>query len=108
MNAVELRRPAGKRPAPQAFYRWLRKQRDRRDPVGDLARDALGDRDFPKAADFDRAESYLYSCNACYEAHLALRRAFSEFRGCDRKCRAAAHQVEQVADAEEIAVEDLL
>lgn len=80
--SIEMGRPGAKRPAPQAFYRWLRKQQDRRDPVGDLARDAISDPDFPKTADYERAESYLSACWACDGAFKALRRAFAEFHGC--------------------------
>jgi hypothetical protein len=34
-------------PSPASFTRWLFAQADRDDPVGDLARDAKADSDFP-------------------------------------------------------------
>lgn len=108
MNAVELHRRGAKRPAPQAFYRWLREQRERDDPVGDLAREVSGDPDFPKAAGLQRLVGYLFARGACYDAHVALRKASAEFHDCDWQCLAAAEEAEQMIDDDEIAVEDLL
>jgi hypothetical protein len=60
------------------FYAWLRKQRNRDDPVGDLACDAMRDKDFPKAERAVRA--HLLKCGACPEAFTALKDALKEYR----------------------------
>jgi uncharacterized protein YozE (UPF0346 family) len=63
------------------FHAWLMAQRDRADPVGDLARDARADRDWPARGrtpnDFRR---YLDHRNACDGALRALDRAWREYR----------------------------
>lgn len=62
------------------FSRWLLKQKDRNDPVGDLAVDADYDNDWPhKAESFWKFLDYLRGCNACQGAIDALERAWKEF-----------------------------
>ncbi len=63
------------------FYRWLEKQKDRNDPVGDFARDAISDNNFPK----DRGSvimlrQYLITKRACDEALVTLKEAHAEFK----------------------------
>ena len=63
------------------FTTWLKAQRGRDDPVGDLARDAAADRHWPKAAkSLPRLLDYLAGRGACPGAVEACRRAWAEFR----------------------------
>jgi len=63
------------------FWQYLRQQRDRNDWVGDLARDALGDKDFPRGSPrHARLQYYLMSHDACREARMALVQAYREWR----------------------------
>jgi len=65
----------------RSFVAWLRNQRRRDDPVGDLARDAAADRHWPKAAkSLPRLLDYLAGRGACPGAVEACRRAWAEFR----------------------------
>lgn len=62
------------------FWRYLSAQRRRRDPVGDLARDASRDPEFQRRASrFADMSDYLRTCSACDGAHEALRRAWREW-----------------------------
>lgn len=64
------------------FKRWLRTQKHREDPVGDLARDAARDRCWPRgSASLRHLEKHLEKHDAIPEAIEALRRAFSEWQG---------------------------
>ena len=60
------------------FVAWMRRQRDRRGPVGDLARDMAGDRGFPRR-DFEAADAYLRSCFADPLALVTLAEAWWDF-----------------------------
>jgi uncharacterized protein YozE (UPF0346 family) len=64
-----------------SFYRWLSGQKHRTDPVGDLARDAVADAQFPRCktrrCEF---EDYFWSVGASKSAIVALRRAWTEYR----------------------------
>jgi uncharacterized protein YozE (UPF0346 family) len=63
------------------FYRWLLKQKDRNDPIGDLANDALSDKSFPINSDsFVNIKKHLNFKGACYEAIQALTEAFKEYK----------------------------
>jgi len=65
----------------RSFDAWMRNQRRRHDPVGDLARDAAGDRRWQKAAtSLPRLLDYLAGRGACPGAVEACRRAWAEFR----------------------------
>ena len=58
------------------FWRWLRRQHRRNDRVGDLARDAWVDRDWPRRARrLSTPVAYLRSVNACDGAIESLARA---------------------------------
>lgn len=59
------------------FRNWLFKQKDRDDPIGDLANDAIGDKKFPQASDYKTLKWYLL-CHqtACRQARIALTSAY--------------------------------
>jgi uncharacterized protein YozE (UPF0346 family) len=63
------------------FYNYLKKQKNRDDPVGDLAADVLADKSFPKNVSC-RTEllEYLNNTGACYEALTAAKEAFTEYK----------------------------
>ncbi len=60
------------------FHRWLQEQRDRNDPVGDLATDVLRDKSFPVGA-ATRREARAYLSRYGEHVLLALRQAWREF-----------------------------
>lgn len=63
------------------FNRWLKAQMEREDPVGDLARDANEDSQWPaRAHKFDAFLEHLDEMNACDNAFLALDHAWNEWR----------------------------
>jgi uncharacterized protein YozE (UPF0346 family) len=69
------------------FYNWLKKQKDRDDPIGDLANDSLSDKSFPTESDsLEKIKTHLIVKNACDEAIQALKEAFDEFNS-NRKYR---------------------
>lgn len=48
------------------FYRWmLKKHSNDHAPVGDLARDMKGDKQFPRDGDKAKIQVYLEGCGAC-------------------------------------------
>ena len=62
------------------FFRWLKRQSYRDDPIGDLAQDALRNADFPKRTEARRAlREHLEANRACAEALVALDEALAEF-----------------------------
>lgn len=62
------------------FYRWLLKQKDRNDPIGDLANDMISDKSFPfDSNSHERIRKYLIFKGACDEAIQALTESFNEF-----------------------------
>lgn len=64
------------------FYSWLSRQKERKDPIGDLAIEAMEDKKFPKDSDsYDKVESHLFWNHASEEAIQALTEAFNEFKG---------------------------
>jgi len=63
------------------FYGWLKKQRKRDDPIGDIARDAMEDRDFPRRAkSLTVYVDYLEDINACGDAISALHTCWQEYQ----------------------------
>jgi hypothetical protein len=63
------------------FLQWLRQQRHRPDPVGDLACDALNDRHKPTGqVTLRQWQRYLQGIPACDGALKALHRAWDEYR----------------------------
>lgn len=77
--------------ARSTFHRWLDGQRDRNDPVGDLAGDILRDAGFSIGL---AARKELENRLGCYGSHIttAFRQAWREFNG-------AESQVSTLADA---------
>ena len=67
----------------RSFAAWLRDQRMRDDPVGDLARDAADDPQWPKAPrSLQRLLAYIEASPGgdCTGALESCRRAWAEFR----------------------------
>jgi len=61
------------------FNEWLSEQRERDDPVGDLAGDAARDRKFPEIDSRVKLMNYLFSRMACDDALRAAKRAWKEY-----------------------------
>lgn len=61
------------------FYRWLELQRDRDDPVGDLAYHITKDKQFPVDASLRRTQEYLESKWVSEPVMEALQTAWSQF-----------------------------
>lgn len=62
------------------FYSWIKKQKNRDDPIGDLAKDIISDRKFPKSIDNLKTHtSYLVYKGACQGALDALNIAWNEY-----------------------------
>jgi len=62
------------------FFQWLLPQLERPDRVGDIARDAEADKDFPKRSNnYGEIESYLYSAGACAAAIESLKIGWLEY-----------------------------
>lgn len=69
------------RPTRSPFYRWLTKQSDRDDPIGDLSNDVTRDNSFPSnSQSLSRLERHIALKRGCEDALTALREAFAEFR----------------------------
>lgn len=95
-----------------SFETWLAAQRERDDPVGDLARDQACDASWPKGATRKRQIAYLSSRGAEPGALDALRRARDEWRATPTEVTRAAppaaakrKRVSKVAEASAQAVE---
>lgn len=77
---------AAREAARSPFHRWIEQQRDRPDPVGDLAGDILSDKRFPSGnASFRAAVRYLTGRRASRHAIEALRQAWREFESTPQK-----------------------
>lgn len=64
-----------------SFLGWLKLQKRREDPVGDLANDVTRDPDFPRrCSDPEQLDDYLWSQGACDPARRALTRALAEYQ----------------------------
>ncbi|MDG9966945.1 sterile alpha motif-like domain-containing protein [Achromobacter mucicolens] len=61
------------------FAQWLGQQRDRDDPIGDLARDAFHDAKTYKLQNLDAWVAYLGSAGASSGAMQACRKAWAEY-----------------------------
>ena len=66
------------------FYRWLELQRDRDDPVGDLAYDITKDKKFPVDASLRKTQEYLESKWVSEQVIEAVKAAWSEFSAAKR------------------------
>lgn len=79
-NVFKLNRHLGKSKT-SPFYRWLLRQRERDDPIGDLACDAERDRKFPKNSQArNTLRTHLSSSNAQGVVFAILDEALHEFR----------------------------
>jgi YozE SAM-like protein len=58
-----------------SLSKWIRKQKGRDDPIGDLAFDASADPNWPPAADLDELRDYLPE-----SLHRILEEAEDEYR----------------------------
>ena len=71
------------------FHRWLERQKGRNSPTGDIARDILGDKDFPITANtYEAAENYLHSQVASDASVKALKGAWRSFQAAQKRTRA--------------------
>ena len=62
------------------FYQWLLPQIDRPDRVGDFARDAVVDKNYPRESNqFQEIESYLHSQGACSAAIDSFKEGWLEY-----------------------------
>jgi len=72
------------------FYMWLLKQRERDEPVGDLARDVHADANWPCAAKrYRHFKRYLASRPQCDGALIALQKAWAEYSNLRMKAKGA-------------------
>ena len=62
------------------FNKYLKSQLGRNDPIGDLAEDALGDKQFPPVNSLKALVRYLESRGACGDAADAARDAWREYK----------------------------
>jgi len=72
-----------KKPKPRTgrFYRWLKRQHSRDDPIGDFASDVQRDSIYPQGTDSIQAlRTHLARNRACAEAIQALDEAWNEFK----------------------------
>lgn len=73
--------PKPKKPKTSPFYRWLVKQQDRDDPIGDLSKDVRRDNGFPlESSSLEILRNRLIGKSACDEAIQALEEAHKEFK----------------------------
>lgn len=73
--------PKPKKPKTGSFYRWVAKQKDRDDPIGDLSQDIKRDKQFPlETNSLSILTEYLVRNRACDEAIQALAEAYAEFK----------------------------
>ena len=76
-----------KKPETIPFYRWLLKQQDRDDPIGDLAKDIQRDKSFPiRTSSLQKLKDHLITKSPCDEAIQALEEAHAEFKN-NKKAR---------------------
>ena len=66
----------------KTFYQWIRKQKNRNDEVGDMAKDILFDINFPKyvKTSHKKIEDYLKSNNASDHCIDSFKIAWNEYR----------------------------
>lgn len=67
-------------PRTRTFVSWLRLQRHRNDPIGDLAKDALVDPELGPNFSVEDLRQRLIDANACVGAREALHQARKEYR----------------------------
>jgi len=66
------------------FFDWLQGQKQRQDPVGDLARDVARDTRFPRGeATATDVYDYLEAADACLDCTKAAARAWKEYQAAE-------------------------
>ena len=63
-----------------SFTDWLKKHRNRNSPLGDLATDALQDKDWPLYGTLEEYKNYLHSKGVISAALIALERAWKSYK----------------------------
>lgn len=91
------------------FSRWLNAQREREDPIGDLARDADRAAYWPHdVTDLDRARSLIRCHGACSEAVEALEAAWREYDPQEMRNRDTDRYIDALYDhAEDVTPEEV-
>jgi len=69
----------------QRFYTWLRGYSGNNTPMGDFARDVIGDNYFPKVNNFDIIHNYLVSKKACPEAIKIFMTAYIKWENSNKQ-----------------------
>jgi uncharacterized protein YozE (UPF0346 family) len=65
----------------QSFYSWLLQFKSDDTAIGDLARDASGDGEFPRRSiSYRHLKKYLESKHACEAAMNVLKEAFTQYK----------------------------
>lgn len=65
----------------QSFYSWLLQFKDDYTAIGDLARDARSDADFPRRSmSYRHLKDYLESKHACDAAMNVFKEAFDQYK----------------------------
>lgn len=63
-----------------SFKTWIKQFREVDAPIGDLARDIKGDKEFPLSTKKEEMYDYLHRKQACAEAKEAFEEAFSKYQ----------------------------
>jgi uncharacterized protein YozE (UPF0346 family) len=62
------------------FRDWLKRQKNRDDPIGDFATDMLRDSSFPIEDNLENIHVHLHVLRACMEAHVSLDEAWNAYK----------------------------
>jgi GNAT superfamily N-acetyltransferase/uncharacterized protein YozE (UPF0346 family) len=87
-NALNLflKLPKPKNPKTSSFYRWIIKQKNRNDSIGDLSNDIRQDKLFPlETNSLKQIRKYLWNNSTCDEVIEALEKAHMEFKSLENK-----------------------
>jgi uncharacterized protein YozE (UPF0346 family) len=66
-------------PKPKSFTTWLKRRKDQRNAIGDLARDVSLDPNWPSRSGKKGQLAYLEECNAIPAAIETFERAWAEY-----------------------------
>lgn len=83
----------------QSFSAWLKEQKARQDPIGDLARDAASDPAFPRSSQLAPLLAHLRARSAPADAITALEAAHAEFATAAANDQLAAGETEEAAES---------
>ena len=70
---------------PSPFFNWLKRYTDEDSMIGDFARDAAADRDFPAMADYWVIRRYLERRHICYDCLCCFEMAWKRWRRFKKK-----------------------